>query len=282
MFTKNAFVVLGIVIVFCSCNNRQSKEDFVVRMLGDELENSNKIITHNTDELRKAFEENLANPMSNEKALFWQPKVIQIEKESKLICENITKQNLSNNIKWEILAKELQTSKAKIRSIDVELTKEFENNINRINEPLDSLEKHGNLNFLNSISKNAQKAILLNMITRIKVLENDFIKYCFYRSQVIRCGIFNMFGVLVNQSTTHIRVGEQLEISAGVGAYSSAAKPNVAIANKKLDIIDSRATYRTKVSGSVGKHKIPVVVDFLDENGNKQTKIEYVEYTIDP
>jgi hypothetical protein len=275
------FLIIGFVIVFTSCGERD--DEFVLKMLGDELENSNKVIISNTNELRKAFEENLSNPMSNEKALIWQPKVIQIEKESKLICENITKQNLRDNIEWKVLAKELQTSKSKIRSIDLELSKEFENNINRINGPLDSLEKHNNLNFLNSISKNAQKAILLNMITRIKVLENDFIKYCFYRSQVIRCGIFNVFGVLVNQSTTHIRVGEQLEISAGVGAYSSAAKPSITIANKKLDIIDnSRATYRTKVSGSVGKHKIPVVVDFLDENGIKQTKIEYVEYTIDP
>jgi hypothetical protein len=281
MFTKYAFVVLSFVIVLCSCGGRARDEEFVVKMLGEELENSNKVIISNTNELRKAFEENLANPMSNEKALFWQPKVIQIEKESKLICENIRKQKINDNIEWEVLAKELQTSKAKIRLIDVELTKEFENNINRINEPLDSLEKQNSINFLNSISKNAQKAILVNMITRIKVLENDFIKYCFYRSKVIRCGIFNMFGVLVNQSTTHLKVGEELKISAGVGAYSSAAKPNITIANKKLDIIESQATYRIKVSGSVGTHKIPVVVDFLDENGIKQTKIEYVEYTID-
>lgn len=268
------------LVCMCSCGAKESKEDIVIRMLGEELENASKVITINTNELKNAFAENLVEPISMDKALIWQPKVTLIEKESHLIFDLINKQRLKENIDWEILAKDLKSSKEKILSIDLKLTKEFEYKIKRLDEPLDSLEKIGKLNFLNSISQNNQKAILLKVYNRIKIIENDLMRYCFYNSKGYTCG-FDKFGILVGQSTTHLRAGEQIEVSAGVGAYSTASKPYITIASKKVEAIDGIATFKTKVNGKIGKHFIPVKIEFIDENGKPLTKTLNVEYTID-
>ncbi len=261
-------ICLSLLVVFSSCNSKESKEDVVIRMLGEELEGASLLISNNTNELSKAFNECLVEPISMEKALIWQPKVNLIEKESNLLFDIINKERLKADIDWEVLAKALKSSKEKILSIDIQLTKEFENKIKRVDEPLDSLDKKDKLIFLNSISHNNQKTILLKVFNRIKILENDLIRYCFYNSKGFSCG-FDSFGILIGQSTTHLKPGEQLEISAGVGAFSTASKPYITIANKKIETNYGQGTYKTKVNGAIGRHFIPVKIEFTDQNGLK-------------
>jgi hypothetical protein len=280
MFKKYVVICLSLLVVFCSCESKESKEDAVIRMLGEELQGASLLISNNTNELRKAFNECLVEPISMEKALIWQPKVNLIEKESNFLFDLINNERLKSTIDWEILAKALKSSKEKILSIDIQLTKEFANKIKRVDEPLDSLDKKDKLNFLYSISHKTQQTILLKVFNRIKILENDLIRYCFYNSKRFSCG-FDSFGILIGQSTTHLKPGEQLEISAGVGAFSTASKPYITIDNKKLETLDGLATYKTRVNGTIGKHFIPVKVEFTDENGKVKITNQTVEYTID-
>jgi len=74
--------------------------------------------------------------------------------------------------------------------------------------------------------------------------------------------------------------GDDLEISAGVGAYSKAAKPVISIAGSTLPLeADGRAVYKTKASGS-GSRTVPVVVKYTTPKGDVETKTFDVKYTV--
>lgn len=280
MIIKNSIFILSLVIFLCSCAIKETKEDTVIKMLGDELENSSKIITANTNDNVKMFEDKLANPITSVKAWQIQPKFIFIQNESKIIYALINTELKKENIDWDSLAKKINVYKEKILTIDTILKSEFGNKINRVDSTLDPLSKASNLNFMNSISKIAQKAILKKMINRVKILENELLQ--FYAYSISGCILtFDKFSCLVAQSTNHLKVGEQLEITAGVGSFSVAAKPIITFGDKNIEVIDGIAAYKIKAVGAIGKHTIPVNIDFVDQNGTKKSQLAYVEYTID-
>jgi gliding motility-associated protein GldM len=74
--------------------------------------------------------------------------------------------------------------------------------------------------------------------------------------------------------------GQEIEISAGVGAFSRAAQPQISI-NGQSAPIGSEGQAKLKVAGGgIGKHSIPVVIRFMDQDGKMQEKRSMVEYTV--
>ena len=92
--------------------------------------------------------------------------------------------------------------------------------------------------------------------------------------------VLDKFEILTSQSSSYLLPGQGLEIKAGIGAFSSAAKPTISINGVSQIANDSGfARYRTNVSGSSGN--IPVSVSFKDPNtGNVITKNTTVSYTV--
>ena len=92
---------------------------------------------------------------------------------------------------------------------------------------------------------------------------------------------FTIFSTLVSQSTKHLKAGEILEITAGIGSYSVAANP-IFIINGNIVKLDesAKAKYTLKVSGR-GKKTIPVKIFYISNNGSKESKEIELEYYVD-
>ena len=86
-------------------------------------------------------------------------------------------------------------------------------------------------------------------------------------------------GVLVGQSSNYLMPGQQLQVTAGVGAYSSSAAPTISINGTNVPVSGGQGTYTTTVSGA-GEHTMNVNVTFRDENNNLVTKTQEVKYTV--
>jgi gliding motility-associated protein GldM len=86
-------------------------------------------------------------------------------------------------------------------------------------------------------------------------------------------------GVLVGQSSNYVMPGQEITVTAGVGAYSSAAKPSINIGGSSVAVTNGQGSYKTIANGG-GEHSIPVSVTFMDENGKPQTKTETVKYVV--
>ena len=120
--------------------------------------------------------------------------------------------------------------------------------------------------------------LLSKFQNNVKNAENQIVTYC--HSQVGQVVVhMDQVGVLVGQSSNYVMPGQELKITAGVGAYSSAAAPKISINGSSVPVANAQGTYTTTASGA-GEHSVNVNVEFLDENGKPQTKTEVVKYVV--
>jgi gliding motility-associated protein GldM len=75
--------------------------------------------------------------------------------------------------------------------------------------------------------------------------------------------------------------GDEMEITAGVGAFSKAALPTITIEGTPEKLTDDGAAHRTvRASGSLGKHTIQVSIKYTDQEGIERTIPKTIEYTV--
>ena len=120
--------------------------------------------------------------------------------------------------------------------------------------------------------------LLSKFQNNVKNAENQIVTYC--HNQVGQVEVhMDKVGVLVGQSSNYVMPGQEISITAGVGAYSSAAAPRISIGGSSVSVVDGQGTFKTTASGA-GERSIPVTVVFKDENGVDQTKTETVKYVV--
>jgi gliding motility-associated protein GldM len=91
---------------------------------------------------------------------------------------------------------------------------------------------------------------------------------------------YDKFAAIVGQSTNYVMPGQEIEINAGVGAFSSAAAPTISINGTGAPLgPDGQAKLKVQ-GGGLGKHTVPVVISFKDQDGIMQTVRKDVEYTV--
>ena len=68
--------------------------------------------------------------------------------------------------------------------------------------------------------------------------------------------------------------GDEIEITAGVGAFSTAAKPKIYVAGQLQNLsADGTADFKTTASGA-GDHTVDVKIDFIKPDGTPGTVTE--------
>ena len=120
--------------------------------------------------------------------------------------------------------------------------------------------------------------LLSKFQNNVKNAENQVVTFCHEQIGAVKVK-FDKTGVLVGQNSNYLMPGQELEVTAGIGAYSSAAQPKISIGGAGAAVIDGKATYKI-TAGGAGKKSIPVTVTYLDQDGISQTKTENVEYTV--
>jgi gliding motility-associated protein GldM len=122
-------------------------------------------------------------------------------------------------------------------------------------------------------------------ITILSKFQNDVLRSGnlladFCQSQIGKVEVvYDKFEILTSQSSNYLLPGQPLEIKAGIGTFSSAAKPTISINGVSQTANDSGfARYNTTVSNS---GSIPITVSFKDPNtGEVMTKNTTVSYTV--
>ncbi len=125
----------------------------------------------------------------------------------------------------------------------------------------------------------AALTLLSKFQNNVKNAENAIVTYCHNQVGAVKI-VYDQFGALVGQSSNYVMPGEDLEITAGVGAFSKAAQPIITIAGASVAVdADGKAVYKTKASGA-GQRSVPVNVTFTKPDGTKETKSIDVKYTV--
>jgi gliding motility-associated protein GldM len=176
------------------------------------------------------------------------------------------------------LQNELKKFKDDLLSLDPSIRKEFENSL-----PIDltipktnnkANQKDWSASYFYMTPAVAAVTILSKFENDVKNSEAMIVDYCFQQVGAVE-KVFNSYQPLVGQSSAYLMPGEQLIISAGIGAYNADAKPKVTIDGVPVPINANGVAEYKMAAGGTGSYKKNVVISYFNQSTNKQEQTSF-------
>ncbi len=274
------------------------------------LKTSTASIAKSNEVLYKSLEEKLTKPESVEKAKVWEPlamkaKALSDEMNSyidglKLDLKNkaglkvkdgkesFKEDNLDastrlfeNDGKGKELEKKLNDYKAAMLAIDPAIQAEFSGSFPVSTETTKGQEgktKDFTTTYFHMTPTVAALTMLSKFQNNVKNAENQIVTFCHNKIGQVEVHM-DQVGVLVGQSSNYLMPGQELTVTAGVGAYSSTVKSNISINGSAVNLVNGQGEYKTTVSGS-GEHSIEINGSFTGEDGKPVPIHQTVKYVV--
>lgn len=276
------------------------------------LENSNATVTQSTAIIMKSLEDKSNDPVTTERATPWFQKAQKVTATADAIFKYID--GLKNDIitkaggkpgdatvpfkednldivtkmfvqggEGNKLKQRLEQFQKDILGIDPEIDSAFKKslNIDLSNPPgQDGKTKAWDLAYFNMVPTVAGLTILSKFQNDIKGAENKVVSFCHQKVGEVKV-VFDSYAAIVGQNSNYLMPGQQLEVKAGIGAFSKSSKPTITIGGTTVPIGEEGfALYKTD-AGGVGAHSIPVRISFFNQTtGKDEIKEVKVEYTV--
>ena len=179
------------------------------------------------------------------------------------------------------LLQKLEDYKKSVLSLDAKIGTAFANNF-PVSTDVPVSQEGGKKDFTTSFFHMTPTVAALTMLSKfqnnIKNAESQVVTFCHNQVGTVEVHM-DQVGVLVGQSSNYLMPGQELVVTAGVGAYSSTVKSNLSINGSPINIVNGQGEYKTTVSGS-GKHTIQVSGSFIGEDGKPVAVNKTVEYVV--
>ena len=250
------------------------------KVVDKSLITSNMNLTTGNETLYKSLLAKVADPITKEKAIIWNEKAEQAKKLSADMDTYINQ--LKTSLKKEAgevegkepfkdddleaatrlfgngpggknegpkLEKKLQDYKTAMLSIDREITKKFSSTFPvdvapQIGE--DGKKKEFTLAYFHMTPAVAGLTLLSKFQNNVKNAENQIVTFCHEQVGAVKVK-FDKTGVLIGQSSNYVMPGQEITITAGIGAYSSAALPQISINGAGVAAVDGQRGRRHRV-----------------------------------
>ncbi len=275
------------------------------------LETTNVTVNASTATIMKSLDEKTKKTETAERANFWYPKAKQVQDYSQAIYNHI------QGLKDEIIKKaggDPNKSSFKSDNLDIatrmmvdkgggkkllQMLTEYKNNIlTKVHPSIDSAFRNSlpiDLNpppvkskanksweaaYFRMVPTVAALTILSKFQNDIKTSENRVIQFCHNKVGEVEV-VFDSYAAIVGQNSNYLMPGQEIEIKAGVGAFSKAAKPVVSIGGTNVVIGDQGYAEQKLAAGGIGNHTIPVRITYFNQITGKEEVVEKtVEYTV--
>ena len=275
---------------------------------------SNKSIEASNETIFKSFKDKLAKAETKEKAMIWAPRAEKAQSLAKTLIDQIEtyKQELKKKsglspegefkeddldaatklfIEGEngqpglgkAFYKSLEDIKANLLNISPEIAAKFKDDL-----PIDLSvppSKTGSNNtweysYFHMTPTIAAITILSKFQNDIKNSENKIVTYCHNQIGAVEM-IYNKFQAIAGVSSNYLMPGQEMVVTAGVGAFNDQAKPSITIGGANIPLNENGvAEKKFNVSGS-GNQKIHVNVKFFNQaTGKEETLDKDIDYTV--
>ena len=125
----------------------------------------------------------------------------------------------------------------------------------------------------------AALTILSKFESDVKNSESQIIDYLHSKIGEVKIR-FDKQEAIVSPSATYVMPGDELSIQAGIGAFSSTAKPTITFDGANAPVDDNGiGTYKTKASGS-GPHQVTVHITYFKPDGSQDVANETIKYDV--
>lgn len=282
------------------------------KTVNNSLEKTNDVVKASTGDIMTSLQSKLSEAGTAEKAKIWYPIAQKVEGYTNPVSTYI--QELKDEIllaagadynkkdstfdEGELnIATRLMVKQGKGKELLKRLT-EFKNNIvgvagDSLRAEIEKLlqlnlekpksltgsKKNWEESYFHMVPTVAALTILSKFQNDIKTTENKVISFC--HEQVGKVILrFDAFEAIVGQNSKYLMPGQEIEITAGLGAFSKSKLPTVSVGGANV-ALDERgiAIYKT-AAGGMGAHTINVTVSFTDQDGNLQRREIPVEYVV--
>ena len=281
------------------------------KVVDSSLNSTSKVVNASTETIMASFKEKLNDPTTKEKAAIWQPKADEAVRLTKEIITLIQDLKLKIKVaagfdptnpekgfkednvdvatrimdkegKGPMLRAALEKYKTALLAIDPEVGKQMVNTI-----PLDVSipnlgKKMGNVTWTYAYFHMTPTVAALTMLSKfendVKTSENKIVNEFHNRvgQVVVR---FDSFSPIVGANSTYLFPGQELQITAGIGAFSKNALPQITIGGRSVPLDENGvALYKTVVGNSNGT--VPIVIRYKDQDGKDQVSEQKIEYTV--
>lgn len=282
------------------------------KTVNNSLENTNTTVDKSTATIMKSLDDKRKDASTANRANAWYPKAEQAVTLSKKVFDQI--QGLKDRILKEAGGDpKVPTKKYKEDNLDIatrimiekkqgpELLRwltEYRKDILAIDPSIDSafkdvlpinLEKPKSQNkagrswegaYFHMVPTVAALTILSKFQNDVKTSENRVVQFCHNKVGEVNV-VFDSYGAVIGQSSNYLMPGQEIEIHAGVGAYSKKAQPTIVIGGNTVAIGEDGAAHTKLPAGAVGAHTIPVTITYMNqETGKPETIKKDVAYTV--
>lgn len=186
-----------------------------------------------------------------------------------------------SNKKGDELKKKLDEYKAKVIAIDPEF-KQFEATFPVSTEGVTGKEgkkKDFTTSYFHMTPTVAALTLLSKFQNNVKNAENNIVNYAHSKIGSVAF-VYDKFAAVVGQSSNYLMPGEKMQITAGVGSFSSAAQPQITIGGASVPINADGVAIREFGADGAGQKSVPVTVTYTKPDGTKESKSYDLKYTV--
>lgn len=302
---------LTVVVAMCfvSCYGHK-KEEEILKGMGTMLENSNRSIENANQTIYRAIDSKLNKPESKDHFAVIFPKTTAVRNASKEMIgftdeiksaikkktehtENfqVTYNDEDKSSVKEILTQDkinalfdrLAVYKTTMLHIDSAVAAQFSNNtfFNNVTGTTENSRAEFS-NCFNDLPAGVCIAVLNRLENNVYNAESKFITY-FHNSIATHTFIRDDFpAMLVSQNSTVFHPGDEIKITGGIGIFAEQIPIILKVNRNTVKGDHGVGTCILTAPQVPGKYKVPVTINFKDNNGLPQTKTTTVEYRVVP
>jgi gliding motility-associated protein GldM len=275
------------------------------------LENTNTTVNQSTETIMKSLLDKTKDASTMERANIWYPKAQQVTSISQKLYEYLG--DLKNkiltaaggkpgdsdskfkednlDIVTRLMIKQGEGKKLKdllekytkdIKGVDPEIDSAFKTSFVDVSNPPgnDKKTKPWDIAYFHMVPTVAGLTILSKFQNDIRTAENKVVAYCHQKVGEVKV-VFDAYAAIVGQNSTYLMPGQNIEIKAGVGAFSKAARPTISIGGNSVPLLDSGFARQSMPAGAMGPHTIPVTVKYFNQISGKEEVLNYdVKYIV--
>jgi hypothetical protein len=290
---------------FSSCtNSRQDVAAFIA--LNKSLEENNEILLHQIERSYHSLQRKLLDPKSVEKAKAIMPQVTIIFKSSTVFINYIDtivadireEANLENTSgrqvfdeanrtaarkifteqRLTVLKKKLAQFRSEMFGIDTFASSQLSSIIDDIlteeNKTIDHFSS-GGLPAIGAVS------MLTRLKNKVRIVQQLLIHFCDSRISNHDDNYYTEFYALATLSSKYVKPGEEVEVNAGIGAFSLKAKPKIILNGNNIPVnTQGIAVYKFKAPKKPGKYFITSVIEFSGYDTTRQSIRKTLQYIV--
>ena len=188
---------------------------------------------------------------------------------------NASSRLMDNEKKGKDLDDKLKAYRVAMLAIDPELEAEFKNTF-----PVEvDNTKDATTPSFRMMPTVAAVTLLSKFQNNVKNGENQIVAACHSKIGQVKF-IYDKFAAVVGQSSNYVMPGDKVKITAGVGAFSTQAQPQITIGGSGAAVNADGVAEREFTADGGGNKSVPVTVTYTKPDGTKESKSYTIEYTV--